>query len=163
MGFFVRDLHKQITEMYKQQSNQQKPMTIYRGQVVSSDEFDKLRKSKGGLISFNYFLSTSTNIDISKQFARSSPENKLNPVLFEIYIDPKISSVPFASIDSISVFEGENEILFSMHTIFRIVKVQDIQDEYLLVNLHLTDENDPALMKLTDHFRKEIGDGDSLE
>ena len=61
MGFFIRDLHQQIEELYqKQVSNYRgKPFIVYRGQGLSTTDFEKLRKTKDGLMSFNNFLSTS--------------------------------------------------------------------------------------------------------
>ncbi len=50
------------------------------------------------------------------------------PILFVISIDPSVSSAPFASIEHISFFETEAEILFSMHTVFRIADVKKIDN-----------------------------------
>jgi hypothetical protein len=58
MGFFVRDLHRQITRLHSE-SNIKHSFVVYRGQGMSNDEFAKLKKSKGCLLSFNNFLSTS--------------------------------------------------------------------------------------------------------
>ena len=43
--------------------------TVYRGQGLSKTDFDQLIKTKGGLMSFNNFLSTSINRKISLEFA----------------------------------------------------------------------------------------------
>lgn len=45
-------------------------------------------------------------------------------------IDPSISSIPFASLDKFSCFqEKEKEILFSMHTVFRINGIKPLDDD----------------------------------
>ena len=59
MGFFLHDLHRQIKQLHDQQSIDRIQQTVYRGQGMHTDEFDKLRNSPGGLLSFNNFLSTS--------------------------------------------------------------------------------------------------------
>jgi hypothetical protein len=61
MGFFIHDLHRQIEGLYKTQvsSYRGKSFFVYRGRGLSTTDFDKLQKTKGGLISFNNFLSTS--------------------------------------------------------------------------------------------------------
>src|ERR1700735_1637337 len=94
-----------------------------------TDEFKKLKKSIGGLLSFNNFLSTSTNRDVSVRFAqRSLDKDDLVAILFEIHIDPAIRTVPFASLNGISYYPSENEILFSMHSIFRILDIEHMHN-----------------------------------
>jgi hypothetical protein len=63
MGFFIRDLHRQIVDAYQVQRNSYRgeSFIVYRGQGLSNSDFEKLMNSKGGLMSFNNFLSTSKN------------------------------------------------------------------------------------------------------
>jgi tetratricopeptide (TPR) repeat protein len=73
-------------------------------------------------------------------------------------IDPSINATPFANSENVSYYQGEKEILFSMHSIFRIgqVKQLDENDRLWQVNLTLTDDNDPQLYALTERVRNEI-------
>jgi len=104
-----------------------------------TDEFKKLKKSIGGLLSFNNFLSTSTNRHVSLGFAEHSlNKDDLIAVLFEIHIDPAIRTVSFASLDGISYYSRENEILFSMHSIFRISGIEHLYNRIWNVQLKLT-------------------------
>jgi hypothetical protein len=99
-------------------------LTIYRGQGFSQTDFDQLKKTQGGLLSFNNFLSTSLNQEISLAFAESNRYNlDLVGILFEITISPSISTSPFANIRNVSHYQGKEEILFSMHSVFRIGQV----------------------------------------
>ncbi|CAF1500983.1 unnamed protein product [Rotaria magnacalcarata] len=60
LGFFIRSLHLQLKQLHQQQSaNFRKPFTVYRGQGMTKEDFQNLLDSKGGLLSFNNFLSTS--------------------------------------------------------------------------------------------------------
>ena len=79
-------------------------------------------------------------------------------ILFTITIDPSKSSVPFASVDRISQFPGEDEILFSMHAVFRISEIKPINETNRLfeVELTLTSDNDEDLLQLTESIRKTI-------
>ena len=61
MSFFLCDIHQQIEQIHVEQSSSRVLMTAYRGQRILNSEFEKIRSSKGGLLSFNNFLSTSTN------------------------------------------------------------------------------------------------------
>ncbi|CAF1139591.1 unnamed protein product [Rotaria sordida] len=157
MGFLMRDVDRQIEQVYSISNNEQS-LILYRGQGMSNVDFEKLKNSNGGLLSFNNFLSTSTNRQVSLRFALKARNNPdLNPVLFQIKIDPSIESVPFAALDSISYYKlSEKEILFSMHTVFRIGEIKPIENNLWQVELKLTNEDDPQLKILTDYLRQEI-------
>ncbi|CAF2113552.1 unnamed protein product, partial [Rotaria magnacalcarata] len=59
LGFFIRSLHRQLEQLHQEQSaNFQTALTVYRGQGMSKEDFQNLFNSKGGLLSFNNFLST---------------------------------------------------------------------------------------------------------
>ncbi|CAF4175665.1 unnamed protein product [Adineta steineri] len=161
MGFFISDLHRQIEQLHKEQfvdATAANIFTVYRGQGLSTGDFAKMSKIKGGLISFNNFLSTSTVRKVSLGFAQDAT---INPdqvgVLFIMKINPAQSTTPFASIVGISDFQKEEEVLFSMHSVFRIQDIKQMGENNHLfeVNLVLTADNDPELNRLTDCIRKE--------
>ncbi len=128
MGFFIQDLHNHIAELYAEQyggHHHSDSFIVYRGQGLSLTDFDQLIKTKGGLMSFNNFLSTSLDRAVSFAFADSNKDNPdLVGVLFEITINPSISSTFFANIHDVSAYQKEEEILFSMHSVFRIGQVK---------------------------------------
>ncbi|CAF4188889.1 unnamed protein product, partial [Adineta steineri] len=163
MGFFLRDVHEQIQQLYEQQvdSYERKPFLVYRGQGLMKPDFKKLQKAKGGLMSFNNFLSTSTDKEVSLAFALcalTKPDTM--GILFIMSIDPCIKSTPFASIKEESHLKEEDEILFSMHTVFRVVAIKQMDNENQLyqVELQLTSDDDQQLRLLTDRIREEAGD-----
>ncbi|CAF1431081.1 unnamed protein product [Adineta steineri] len=164
MGFFIHDLHQQIDKLHQEQllNYHGKPFLVYRGQGLSITDFDKLKKTKGGLMSFNNFLSTSTKKDVSLGFAMGASGNKeVVGILFVMTIDPLVSSTPFASIKEVSYFGGEEEILFSMHTVFRIgaIKQMDNNDRLYEVELQLTADDDEQLRQVTKCINKEVANG----
>ncbi|CAF0781237.1 unnamed protein product [Adineta steineri] len=161
MGFFINDLHRDIHRLHSEQFHGQqsdKTFTVYRGQCLSKEHFTEMTKTKGGLLSFNNFLSTSTNRDVSLCFA---PQVATNPdlvgILFVMSINPTDSTTPFASVSDISYFHTEDEVLFSMHTVFRIgdTKPMDGNTHLYQVNLTLTNDNDQDLRILSDQIRQE--------
>ncbi|CAF4300478.1 unnamed protein product [Adineta steineri] len=112
----------------------------------------------GGLVSFNNFLSTSKDRAVSNAFAESNQTiPDLVGILFVMKIDPSQTTTPFASIAGISNFGAEEEVLFSMHSVFRIQDITQIDGNNCLyeVNLVLTSDNDPELKTLTDYIRRE--------
>ncbi|CAF1400201.1 unnamed protein product [Adineta steineri] len=161
MGFFINDLHHDIQRLHSEQFDDQqsgKTFTVYRGQCLSKEDFTEMTKTKGGLLSFNSFLSTSRNRDVSLFFA---PQAATNPdlvgILFVMSINPTDSTTPFASVTDVSYFHTEDEVLFSMHTVFRIGDIQPMDENNHLyqVNLTLTNDNDQDLRHLSDQIRHE--------
>jgi tetratricopeptide (TPR) repeat protein len=162
MGFFVRDLHMHIAKLHSEQYGSHPhsdSFLVYRGQGLSQTDFNQLETTQGGLISFNNFLSTSLDRAVSFAFAECTISNPdLIGVLFEINIDPSISSTSFANVKNVSYFQGEEEILFSMHSVFRIGQVKQIEknnNRLWQVDLTLTGDHDPQLQELTKSMQDE--------
>jgi tetratricopeptide (TPR) repeat protein len=163
MGFFVHGLYNHITALHAEQYGGKKrhshPFIVYRGQGLSPIDLEQMKKTSGGLISFNNFLSTSLDRAASFAFADSNQDDRnLVGILFEITIDPSISSSSFANVKNVSSFEQEEEILFSMHSVFRIGQVKQIEDNndrLWQVELTLTSDNDPQLQELTKSMQDE--------
>ncbi|CAF1363475.1 unnamed protein product [Rotaria sordida] len=170
MGFFIRHLHQHIADLHREQQNSKAAMPskfqVFRGQGLSMEAFEKMKKTKGGLMSFNNFLSTSRNREISfKTFARPAGFDADSVgILFIMNINTAIctaSSTPFVNVKDIGFFnDKEEEILFSTHTIFRIDRIEHIQDKHTdrlwQVNLTLAGNQDDDFNKLTAHLRKDI-------
>ena len=138
--------------------------TVYRGQGLFHEYFDKMKKSKGGLMAFNNFLSTSFSREISVRFARQSSSD-LIAVLFVMRIDPHVceqAGISFVDVTDEGYFKGgEKEFLFTSHSIFRIVRMNEIKDSkrnpMWEVHLTLAGENDPEMSELTRSVRNEMG------
>jgi hypothetical protein len=131
MSFFLCDLHRQIKSLHKTQVSQYhgKTFTVYRGQRLLRADFEKLQKNNSGLMSFNNFLSTSADKDISLIFPEGAIRNiDTVSVLFQITIDPII--------------------------VFRIGEVRQIDNNYPFyqVDVTLTSDEDRQLHQLTEHI-----------
>ena len=85
-------------------------------------------------------------------------------ILFVMTINPFKSTTPFAFINGISYFkEKEDEVLFSMHTVFRIndIKLMGENQRLIRVDITLTGESDDKdLCKLNDRNRGETSHGE---
>ena len=158
MGFFIRDLHFELIKLQQINAENQSFHRVYRGQGMVESEFQRLQQNIGGLLSFNNFLSTSSDYDASLMFARSARDNPEHlGILFRLNLDSTspIES-PFASLHGVSYYPDENEILFSMHTIFRIVGAQEMETRLWLIELQLTNDKDEQLNELLQQLRSEI-------
>ena len=116
MAFFIRSLHSQLQELHKEQSNTyNEQFVVYRGQALSQENFQQLVDSKGGLLSFNNFLSTSTEQKVATGFINRSLKKSKEKVgvLFITTIDPKkilaSTNTPFAFIDDYSAMETKRK------------------------------------------------------
>ena len=162
MGFFIGDLHHQIERLHQQQfsgDSSRERFTVYRGQGMDKQAFKKMESNKSGLISFNCFLSTSKDRSVSHAFAESIlADPHLMGVLFVMNIDPAQSSTPFACVADVGRFGNqEDEVLFSMHSVFRIGELTLVDGNVRLVQmqLNLASDKDNDLRDLIDTIRKE--------
>jgi tetratricopeptide (TPR) repeat protein len=151
--FFIRNLHKQIEQLYEPSTHK---LTLYRGQGLSYGDFQQLRVLEGGLYSFHHFLSTSNDREVALTFASSARDDDHSiGIIFHIDIDPtSLKSALYASVDKVGYYTTENEILFTMHTVFRIGKIQKINSRLYQVHLSLTNDDDEDLKKLTENIRQ---------
>lgn len=151
--FFIVDLYQKLDELYQQMIEQiryseAKIITYYRGQALSNSEIERFKEHIGGLVSFNAFFSTSLSLDIALMFAGASTEEdgfSLRSVLFCIEVDSSIERTqPFANIDLYSVNEDEDEVLFSVGSVFRVEKVECLPNNESIMVIYLTmiDERD---------------------
>ena len=118
-----------------------------------------LKTNRGGLLSFNSFLSTSEDELLARQYAEGClGDPEIQAVLFRIKIDPTIQSSPFAAIGHLSYFgASEGEVLFSIHTVFRIQDMELLDSGVWRVSLCLTDDDDEQLNQFKDHICKQLG------
>ncbi|CAF1346621.1 unnamed protein product [Adineta ricciae] len=157
MGFFLRDVHRQIQDLYEEQVSAYdgESFVVYRGQGLMKLDFENVQKAQGGLISLNNLLSTNTNEKVSLSFTRDA-STKVDTVgiFFIMSIDPCLTSTPFAFIKEESYFKRENKILFSMHTVFRVTVIKEMVNKSLLyqVELQLTSGGDQELEALIDRI-----------
>ena len=126
---------------------------------MPKEQFEKLQRHVGGLISFNSFLSTSTDEHRSLLFARSSlddPDSKV--ALFVIHVDLSLSASLVGFLDDrLTYFPGENAYLWDMNSIFRIDDIQEKENGVWQVNLIHVASDDSQLKQLTDYMRKDVG------
>ena len=162
LGFFISDLHRQIQELHREEFSSNgfnQKFIVYRGQGMENKEFEKMVASKGGLISFNCFLSTSRDHQVSAVFAEGAVSNpQLVGVLFVMTIDPALPDTPFASVAKVGALGAqEDEVLLSMNTVFRIGQIKQLDDNPRLfrVELSMTSEKDDDLRLLMDRIREE--------
>ncbi|CAF1432424.1 unnamed protein product [Rotaria sordida] len=167
MGFFIQHLHQHIEQLHREQQfgKTTAPFKVFRGQGLSMEDFNKMKQTEGGLMSFNNFLSTSRQRHISLDYSWLALSNANSVgILFVMTIDPTIcekSKIPFVDVSKGGFFEDtEEEVLFTTHTIFRINQITRIEDNDIdrlwQVNLTLTGNNDHDLNTLTSYLYQDF-------
>ncbi|CAF3227174.1 unnamed protein product [Rotaria sp. Silwood2] len=166
MRYFIVDIHRQLKELYVAQSKTKIPLTVYRGQAMLNEEFEQHKSNINGLLTINNFLSTSTDYLIAKLFASTNKNRPgMQAVLFEIELDSNIhcQDCPYASIEQISYFQTECEVLMSMGSIFRIISMDKDNDDIWKIRLKLINkQEDHELETMADNIWEKIRSSDDL-
>ncbi|CAF4670595.1 unnamed protein product, partial [Rotaria sp. Silwood2] len=158
--FFIKDLHNQLkqlqTEFFELVSDMGTRLTVYRGQNMSRNEFEKkLKNNVNGLLSVNTFWSTTLYRELAEGYALNGSD--MESVLFQISIDGNVDKNPIAYIQDFSSMTAENEVLFSIGTVFRIQSIEQLtMNGVWNVKLLLCAEEDEQLKILRDHMLTEI-------
>lgn len=113
----------------------------YRGQIMSEWEWSRLRESIGQLVSVNSFFSASLDENVASLFAGHNASGNEKCILFEIAIDSNLRHTAFALIQSRSHHPDEEEILFSLTSVFKVINICEEEDKcQWRVYLQATDE-----------------------
>lgn len=158
LRYFLRHLDQFIQDVAFVQSVFQKSITVYRGQGLPVEAFEKLKNGIGGLLSFRSFLSTSLNRNVAFQYAEPFKyiPNQIS-VIFMINIDSKIEKCHFVNVGGMSYYEGaEEEILFTIGAIFRVDAVDKLSDQQWQVQLSSTSDISMNLAQNTEQAREII-------
>ena len=161
LRYYIYDLHNQLAQLQtsyiKSLPTNESILTLYRGQRMSIEDLNKLRDNVGQLISKNSFLSTTNRVLAANLFAGDgsldNPEEEVS-VVYDITVDTSVPhSVPFAKIQYESIFQDEDEVLFSMAAVFRIDNVEQYGNLWI-VDLTLINKEDETWNELTAHLNR---------
>ncbi|CAF1144089.1 unnamed protein product [Adineta ricciae] len=153
--FFLRDVSQQL------KANQcTTSIRVYRGQLLSQEELDQLTNSLGEYLSINSFFSTSLNRQKALRFLKDeSSSDCVQKILFEIDADPNENhSKPFANIASLSSYSTEQEILFMLGSVFRVMNIKQDKNDYWIIQMVFSNDHNENLQRLYDHIKDEHTD-----
>ncbi|CAF3988922.1 unnamed protein product [Rotaria magnacalcarata] len=122
--------------------------TVYHGRTMSVDEIEILRKKVGHLISLNGFLSTSRQEQVAKSYSHEA--------LFEIETTFALSHGCFAHVAPMSQFPQEDEVLFDLASVFKLLAVKyDSASSKWRIYLQSTDEGTNVIQAYIDAAKAE--------
>ncbi|UJR11571.1 hypothetical protein I4U23_015751 [Adineta vaga] len=157
--FFIIDLCSQLEDIWKQSNKKnEEVLTLYRGQRMSIEEYNKLIHNIGNLISTNGFFSTTKDINVALKFLETHSE-EFKTILFEIKVPHNLQTIVFADIDLCSQIEGEKEVLFSLGSVFQIDNViYDPTMSSCKIQMTATDEGSIIIQDHLNAKRRQIDD-----
>ncbi|CAF0751072.1 unnamed protein product [Adineta ricciae] len=124
--FFIRDVQRLI-----EQNKCTSSLRVYRSYLMSSDEIELFKSSTGEFLSINSYFTTNINRQQTLDYlSHADMTSELEKVLFEISADPNTDpQKPFCNITPFSFFMGEDQILFTLGSIFHLISVHQQEDE----------------------------------
>ena len=136
IAFFISGLQLSLN-IYgmKEKKGFDKQAEIYRGALFNYSLILSYLKNIGNIITFPSFLSTTLNREVAKDFSHYDTPRKERNNLFSttyiIYINPKKDWISQGfSIDVISYYQNEREILFQPFCFFKLHNVKVDMDNY---------------------------------
>ena len=136
IAFFISGLQLSLN-IYgmKEKKGFDKQAEIYRGALFNYSLILSYLRNIGNIITFPSFLSTTLNREVAKDFSHYDTPRKERNNLFSttyiIYINPKKDWISQGfSIDDISYYQNEREILFQPFCFFKLHNVKVDMDNY---------------------------------
>jgi tetratricopeptide (TPR) repeat protein len=162
--FFVRDLHQQINQIHAKSNEQQQQMIVYHGQGLVKDQFSSLQKSVDSLISFNTFLITTIDKEVSLNYAQQYRKDfNLIGIIFKIEIDRTRSSYPFTMLGQLDYHnDTDRHVLFSLNAIFQMKSMNKLEDGLWQVDLILAEDDNEKIKTVNKWMKTELGDLDGF-
>ena len=146
----IADVYKQLNELFEAQYPVASIFQVWRGQLMTTAEVERLKDNLNRLISMNSFVSTSRNKNVACTFLSydTLPPAETTYVLFEITIDSKVAreiSVPFADIKSLSFYRNEEEeILLCIGSVFRVDNVVQTRENLWHIKITMCSSDEDA-------------------
>jgi hypothetical protein len=123
LAFFMTDLYAQLKDLHDENFDWYKDeVDVYRGKLMSTMEFEKLKASIGDLVVTKSFLSTTSERDVALPYSGvGSEDHNVVPALLHMKINKRRNETkPFAFIRYQSSVRSDDEVLVSIGTVFRI-------------------------------------------
>ncbi|CAF3765154.1 unnamed protein product [Rotaria socialis] len=152
MRYFLTDLYAQLTELCTQDHvqklfDQRNGIMVYRGQQMTKAELEYFRTIQGCIIATKPFLSATRSFAVASLFAATSEGPDITQVIFCIKIDRFYENFrPFAYISQAAFMPEEEEVLFSMGSLFRVQSIETLitEENISVINLTLVEPSELA-------------------
>lgn len=162
LRYFVLDLYKQLYQVqtdfdrYPISVMEERKLIVFRGQLMRMRELKRLKRHIGRYIITHTFLSTTISSEIALVYTGDGAQRPLyESVLFEIHVNIRssIRKRPFANISKFSQMKDENEVLFSVGTIFQVNSVEKLTDKIWILCLQLYDDDNREIDEIEKYIK----------
>jgi hypothetical protein len=109
----------------------------YRGAYLPSYLLDEYRNNIGKEVLFDEFMSTTYDKDVALKFIEKMVNNEGMKCLFRVLFPSRFNRKVLACIENISVYKEEKEILLSSSCIFRIRRLYQRDNMYIIEILYI--------------------------
>jgi hypothetical protein len=123
LAFFMTDLYAQLKDLHDENFDwYNDEVDVYRGKLMSTMEFEKLKASIGDLVVTKSFLSTTSEREVALPYSGvGTKDHNVVPALLHMKINKRRNETkPFAFIRYQSSVRSDDEVLVSIGTVFRI-------------------------------------------
>jgi hypothetical protein len=128
---------------------------FYRGQKLPIGELKILQMNVNGYLSMNTFISVSKSSNVALMYAGDGEERpQLESVVFEIEINRRLST--FANIQNVSYSKDENEVLFTVCSVFHIAEVVQHTDKICWITLVMDAAANDDMETLSAFWKKDM-------
>lgn len=167
--YFIVDLYKQLKAEHerflKLREDNHPVFHVYRGQVISKKELNKLEQNIGRYLTMNSFVSTSPRQETAEMFLNSTTiaSYSLVSVVFEIEIDIRRKNTkPYADITHLSYFPNEQEVLIMLGAVFKIDEVSQSGAGVATVKLSLHNDDKNELKDMAEQLAAYTDESDII-
>jgi hypothetical protein len=160
LHFFIYDLNRQLKNEFRTTEKdwlKADTVRLYRGQLMSLEELQQLKKNKGETLFLNSFLSTTTDLAVANMFSGAGnfgPDDPWQSVIFHIEwadFKPKQS---LADIHRLSINRDEGEVLLSpTHTVNFLGCVYDEKERVWNATFSRLEPVDDPLIRINNDER----------
>jgi hypothetical protein len=153
---YIQDLDRSLQQLRLEQMNLTQ-ISFFRGQGLHINVLNKLKENLGKLVTMTSFWSTSADREFVTFFADHHPDPMLSSIFFRINVDSNDTRAIFAHIRELSVFYDEDECLFSLRSMFRINRIEFINNRWYIY-LTAVDEDDQEFCTAINPWKATIGE-----
>jgi tetratricopeptide (TPR) repeat protein len=144
MRYFIQSLHKQIQSIAVKE-----PTTAYAILNVEQETIRKFQENINGLVLFRSFLPATFERPTSMEYQNKDTQRYL---VFSIRLGPDCA----ANIEQLRPSDCKIDLLINIDTVFRVVSINEGENEVHIVNLESVPHDDSHFQQLTESLRKEI-------
>ncbi len=146
---YIIDLHSELDKLVKRSAIKDNTLRLYRGKKLGTTVLQQLQDNIGALISMNGFLSTTRSRQTAIEWFAGSGQDRpdYESVVFEFCIDKITMLRTYADISSVSQFPSEEEVLFSIGSVWQIDSIQKNGDSWWNVKLSCCNEVDSRIVQ----------------